>query len=119
MALQTWLARNSYYQNHLHNILELLNAVNALGFLLGVHEAAEGTLEVLSAGSVCHATKTRAVPVDLASLRVECGLLASLILELLGLRSGPFLPDLGSDGIEGLGVGIFAILFADRRKKRD
>lgn len=114
------------------NIIELLNAVDSLGLLLGVHEAAEGSLEVFSAWAVGHTSETPAVPVDLASLRVECGLLASFFLKLLGVHTfqsgilgslgllgGPFLPNLGSDRIESLRVGIFAILFADRRKKRD
>lgn len=119
--------------NPSRNILELLNAVDALGLLLGKHEAAEGSLEVFSAWTVGHTSETRAVPVNLAGFRVECGLLASFFLKLLGvhtsfqsgglgtlgLLSGAFLPNLGGDRIESLGVGIFAILFADRRKKRD
>lgn len=122
------------YINHLHvyqhNILELLDAVNALGFLLGVDEAAERSLEVLSARTVSHTTEARAVPVDLASLGVECSLLASLFLKLLGvqttfqsgglgsLRGGAFLADLGSNGIEGLGAGVIVILLF-RREERD
>lgn len=80
-----------------------------------------------------HASETRAVPVDLTGLRVESSLLAGLFLELLriqatfqssrlallGLLGSSFLPDLGSNGVEGLGVGIVTILFPDRRKDRD
>jgi hypothetical protein len=123
------LVNKHHRQIYQHNILELLNAVNALGLLLGVDEAAERSLEVLSAWPVGHATEARAVPVDLASLRVECGLLASLFLKLLGvqttfqsgglgrLRGGAFLTDLGSNGVEGLGGGIIAILLFGREER--
>lgn len=101
--------------------LELLNAVNTLGLLRGVHEAAECRLEFLSARAVGHATQARAIPVDLASLRVERSFLTSFLLESpsiyatlqairfrgwwcwLRLRMGDLLlPDLRGDGVEGL-----------------
>lgn len=80
-----------------------------------------------------HASKARAIPVDLTGLRVECGLLTSFLLELLGvqstlkssglallgLRGSPFLPNLGSNGVEGLGLGIIASLFANGSKDGD
>lgn len=117
----------------IENILEFINTVDALGLFLGEDEAAERSLEVLSARPVGHASKTRAVPVDLAGLWVERSLLASLLLELLGvqttfqisrlallgLRGSSFFANLGSNGVEGLGVGIITILFPDRRKDRD
>jgi hypothetical protein len=123
------LVNKHHRQIYQHNILELLNAVNALGLLLGVDEAAERSLEVLSAWPVGHATEARAVPVDFSSLRVECGLLASLFLKLLGvqttfqsgglgrLRGGAFLTDLRSNGVEGLGGGIIAILLFGREER--
>jgi hypothetical protein len=62
-----------------HDVLELVNAVHALGLLIREDEAAECRLELLSTRAVGHATQTRAVPVDLASLGVESTLLASLL----------------------------------------
>lgn len=53
---------------------ELLDAVLAFRLLLGVDEAAEGGLELLSAHAVGHASETWAVPVDLPRLWVEGGL---------------------------------------------
>jgi hypothetical protein len=63
------------------NVLELVNAVHALGFLGRVDEAAESRLELLSARAVSHTTKARAIPVDLARLGVERTLLLSFLLE--------------------------------------
>lgn len=66
------------------SILELIDAVHPLGLLIRVDEAAERGLELLAAGAVRHSTQARAIPVDLARLRVKCALLACLLLELLG-----------------------------------
>lgn len=63
------------------NILEFLNAVHPLRFLRRKHEAAERGLEILSARAVGHAAQARAVPVDLARLRVEGAFLVGLGLE--------------------------------------
>lgn len=71
------------------NELELVNAVHALGFFRGVHKAAERSLELLAARTVSHAAQAWAVPVDLASLGVEGGFLASFVFKFLGrLQSG-------------------------------
>jgi hypothetical protein len=76
------------------NVLELVDAVHALGLLLGVDEAAECIAELVAARPVGHAAQARAVPVDLARLGVECALLVRLSLESLdaavgcGLRLG-------------------------------
>lgn len=71
-------------------VLELLNAVNTLRLLRGVHKAAKSSLELLTARSVGHTAQARAVPVNLAGLGVEGAFLAGLGLELLGglQRSG-------------------------------
>jgi hypothetical protein len=61
------------------DILELVNTVHPLGLFRGVNEAAESGLELLAARSMGHATEAWAVPVDLASLGVECALLARLL----------------------------------------
>lgn len=99
------------------NALELVNAVDALGLLLRVHEAAKGGLELLSARSVGHTTQAWAVPVDLASLRVKRGTLATLLLELLG--GSPLFPDLGGDGVESLGGGLGGVIFLQVGKDGD
>jgi hypothetical protein len=65
------------------DVLELVNTLYALWLLIRVDEAAKGGLEFLAAGAVRHAAQAGAVPVDLARLRVEGALLASLLLELL------------------------------------
>lgn len=62
------------------NILELINAVHALGLLLGVNETAKGRLELLPTRPMRHAPEARAVPVDLACLGVEGALLLRLVL---------------------------------------
>jgi hypothetical protein len=56
-------------------VLELVNALHALGLFCGEDEAAERGLELLSTRSVGHAAEAWAIPVDLASLRVERPLL--------------------------------------------
>lgn len=67
-----------------YNLLELVNALNALGLLFAVDEAAEGRLELLTAGTVGHAAQAGAVPVDLSGLGVESTLLGGFLLEGLG-----------------------------------
>lgn len=66
------------------NLLELLNAVHALGLSFRVDEAAEGALELLATRAIGHAAKAGAVPVDLTRLGVECALLAGLLLQVSG-----------------------------------
>lgn len=93
------------------HVLELLNAVHALRLLLRVHEAAERSLELLSARAMRHTTQARAVPVDLAGLGVESGFLASLLLELFRVHASlagcsSLFADLRGDGVEGLGRGV-------------
>lgn len=78
--------------------LELFHALDALGLGLAVHEARECSAEFFSAGPVGHPTETRAVPVDLASFRVEGCTVAGLFFafsfgrggESVGGRSGVF-----------------------------
>ena len=65
-------------------ILEFFNAVHALGLLGRVHETAKSSVELLSAGTMRHATQAGAVPVNLSSLRVESSLLAGLLFQRLG-----------------------------------
>lgn len=109
------------------DVLELVDAVHALGVLLREHEAAEGRLEVLAARPVGHAAQARAIPVDLARLRVEGALLAGILLQSfgraldgcgsLGVGTGP----LGSGllveglvgGLVGLGLDLLALLLED------
>lgn len=62
------------------NSLELLNTVNTLRLLIRVYKAAKRRLELLSAWSVGHTTQTRAVPVNLAGLRVKRSLLTGFLL---------------------------------------
>lgn len=82
--------RPSTTQQGDENALELFNAVHALRLLGGVHEAAEGSLELLAARAVGHPAQARAVPVDLAGLGVERGLLVGFVLEFLGRFQGRF-----------------------------
>ena len=63
------------------DVLELIDAVHALGLLGGVHEAAECRLELLTTRAMGHAAQTWAIPIDLACLRVECALLICLFFE--------------------------------------
>jgi len=63
------------------DLLELVNAVHALGLLGGVHEAAERRLELLTTRTMSHAAQTWAIPIDLACFRVESALLVCLFLE--------------------------------------
>lgn len=104
------------------NVLELVNAIHALGLLLGIHETAECSLEVLSTWAVGHTTQAWAVPVDLTGLRVEGGLLSGFLLELSrvhttfqSLGSRPLFPDLGGNGVESLGGcrGIFFLQMSE------
>lgn len=82
------------------DVLELLNAVNTLRLLLGVDEAAESRLELLTTRAVGHTTQTWAVPVDLSGLRVEGSFLAAL--------GSPLLADLRGDIVQGPGFfGLF------------
>jgi hypothetical protein len=61
-------------------LLEVVDAVHALGLLLAEDEAAEGSLELVSTRPGGHAAQARAVPVDLARLGVEGALLVGLSL---------------------------------------
>src|ERR1700712_2266803 len=63
------------------NLLEFVNAVHSLRLLLAVHKTAKGLLEVLPTRSRCHSSETRAVPVDLSSLWIECTLLPSFFFQ--------------------------------------
>lgn len=83
------------------HVLELVNALHALGLLVGVDEAAERRLELLAARAVGHAAQAGAVPVDLARLGVECALLVGLLLEAGG----------GANGGGVLGGGAVALGF--------
>lgn len=69
------------------DVLELFNAVHALGFFLGEDEAAESLSELLAARSMSHTTEAWAIPIDLAGLLVESTLLAGLLFQVLR-RSG-------------------------------
>lgn len=69
--------------------LELINTIHPLGLLLGVNKAAKSCLELLAARPVGHATQTRAVPVNLAGLRVERCFLACFFFEVGGVH-GPW-----------------------------
>src|SRR5690349_23643106 len=65
--------------------LELVYAVDSFRLSFGVDETREGCLELLAAWAVRHATETRAIPVDLASLGVVGRLLSlsGLLFRLL------------------------------------
>jgi len=63
------------------DVLELVDAVHALGLFSGVYEAAERRLELLTTRAMGHAAQTWAIPIDLACFRVECALLICLFLE--------------------------------------
>src|SRR6266480_7304729 len=71
-------------------VLELLYAIHSLRLLVTVHEATERRLELLSTRSMCHTTKTWAVPIDLAGFGVESALRVGLFLQ--GLRGCRHLP---------------------------
>lgn len=64
-------------------VLELVNAVHSLWLLRRVHKAAERGLKLLATRAVSHASQARAIPVDLARLRVECAFLSGFLLERL------------------------------------
>lgn len=119
-----------------YNVLELLNAIDALGLLVRVHEAGECCPELLSARAVGHTAQAWAVPVDLASLRIESGRLWGLLRvnsnlgvhlhsssiggRRIGLRlrpgNGLLFTDLGSDRVEsgeGRIIGFFRLRLAD------
>lgn len=114
------------------HVLELLNAVHPLGLLGRVQKAAKRRLEVLATRPVRHAAQARAVPVDLARLRVERALLAGLGFEcrggslrrcgvgLLGAILGGLLCGAGLDG-GGLGarLDLLALLGEDGVDGRD
>ena len=107
----------------------------ALRLFLREDETAEGRAELLAARAVCHAAETWAVPVDLASLLVECSLLSCLLLQLFrrpwrgfvgaghltvncgccGLRGGGLFPGL----CFGLGLGLRLSLCCDRVESRE
>ena len=57
------------------NVLESLNTVHALWFLFRIHEAAERSAELLTAGPVGHAAEAGAVPVYFTGFFVEGALL--------------------------------------------
>lgn len=57
------------------NVLEILDAIHAFGIFFREHKAAESGAKFFPAGSMRHAPQTRAVPVDLASLFIECAFL--------------------------------------------
>jgi hypothetical protein len=106
-------------------VLELVNAVHALGLLLGINETAECSLEIFSTWAVGHATQARAVPVDLTGLRVERGLLSGLLLKFLRVHATfqrlggrPLFPDLGGNGVESFG-GCWGIFFLQMSEDRD
>lgn len=61
-------------------LLELVNAVHALGLGVRVDEATERGLELFTTWSVGHASQARAIPVDLARLWVEGALLTGFLL---------------------------------------
>lgn len=64
------------------DLLELFNAVHTLGLFGRVDEAAKCRLELFATRTVGHATKTRAVPVDLAGFGIECALLVGLLFQV-------------------------------------
>jgi hypothetical protein len=53
--------------------LELLHAVNALGFLFREHETRESLPELHTAGSMGHSPQTRTIPVDFSSFGIISG----------------------------------------------
>jgi hypothetical protein len=53
------------------HILEFVNAFHPLGLFLREDKARESLSELWTARTMGHSTKTRTIPIDLASFRVE------------------------------------------------
>lgn len=68
-------------------VLELLDAVHALGLLGAEYEAAKRRFEFLATRPVGHASQARAIPIDLARLWVERALLSRLLFQLFNTSS--------------------------------
>lgn len=83
------------------DVPELLNAVHALGLLLGKDEAAESFSELLAARSVSHTTEAWAIPVDLAGLLIESTLLACLLFQVLRRSGGSIVFGLWYGSVRG------------------